>query len=49
VSDPDKERLAREEAYWTAPRLFTAGLVFLGLCIALIYAMATFAFSNLVG
>jgi hypothetical protein len=38
--------MAREEDYWTAPRLFRAGIVFLGICIVAIYLMATFAFAT---
>ncbi|MFI5306262.1 MAG: hypothetical protein ACHQ53_02855 [Polyangiales bacterium] len=45
----EQNRIANEEAYWNAPRLFTAGLVFLAICVVVIYAMATFAFSNVVG
>jgi hypothetical protein len=34
------ERIAREEEYWTAPRLFGMGFAFLGACIVLIYLMS---------
>jgi hypothetical protein len=40
VTDSYEERIAREEAYWNAPRLLTLGFVFLGACIALIMLMA---------
>ena len=49
MSESEEQRIAREESYWNAPRLFTAGIVFLGVCIVVIYLMATFAFSNAVG
>ena len=42
-------RIQREEEYWTAPRLFAFGFGFLGACIALIYLMATLAFSSVSG
>jgi hypothetical protein len=45
----EQNRITEEEEYWTAPRLFAAGLVFLGICVVFIYAMATFAFSNVTG
>jgi hypothetical protein len=48
VSD-EQNRISREEEFWTAPRLFAAWFVFLGVCVVIIYAMATFAFSNLSG
>jgi hypothetical protein len=41
VTEPDEQRIAREEAYWTGPRLFGFGLVFLGACIIVIYTMAS--------
>ena len=41
MTDPNEERIAREEAYWTGPRLFAFGLAFLGGCIVLIYALAS--------
>jgi hypothetical protein len=41
VTSPEQARIAGEEAYWTAPRLFGAGFVFLGTCIVLIYVMAS--------
>jgi hypothetical protein len=46
VTEGEQQRIKREEEYWTAPRLFRAGIVFLGLCLVLIYAMATLAFST---
>jgi hypothetical protein len=49
VSEPQEQRITREEQDWTAPKLFAFGLVFLGICIAVIYAMASFAFSNVTG
>ena len=41
VSQSDEQRIAREEQEWTAPKLFGLGFVFLGICIAVIYAMAS--------
>jgi hypothetical protein len=41
VSETDEQRIAREESTWNAPKLFALGFIFLGLCIALIYAMAS--------
>jgi hypothetical protein len=49
VSKSDEQRIAKEEEYWTTPRLLRFGLVFLGICLVVIYAMATFAFNNVVG
>jgi hypothetical protein len=49
VSNPEEQRIAKEEEYWTTPRLLRFGLVFLGICLVVIYAMATFAFNNVVG
>jgi hypothetical protein len=49
VSEPEEQRIAREESYWTAPRLFTAGLIFLAASIALLYAMASYSFAHTVG
>ncbi len=42
VTDPQEQRIAREEATWNAPKLFALGFIFLGICIAVIYAMASF-------
>jgi len=41
VSDPQEQRIAREEATWNAPKLFALGFIFLAACIALIYVMAS--------
>jgi hypothetical protein len=41
MSDPEEQRIAREEAYWNAPRLFALGFAFLGACVVLIYVMAS--------
>jgi hypothetical protein len=40
TSDQDKQRIAKEEETWNAPKLFVLGFVFLGACIALIMLMA---------
>lgn len=49
VSDSQDQRIAREEGYWTAPRLFAAGIAFLAVCVVVIYTMASFAFANTTG
>jgi hypothetical protein len=41
VSETHEQRIAREEAYWTGPRLFGFGLVFLAACIVVIYILAS--------
>ena len=41
VSESDEQRIAREESSWNAPKLFALGFIFLGICIAVIYAMAS--------
>lgn len=40
MSSSDEERIAREEEYWTAPRLFIFGFALLGAAITLIVVMA---------
>ena len=41
MSESHEERIAREEAYWTGPRLFGFGLVFLAACIVVIYILSS--------
>jgi hypothetical protein len=41
VAENDQARIAREEAYWTGPRLFGFGLTFLAACIVVIYIMSS--------
>jgi hypothetical protein len=41
VAESHEERIAREEAYWTGPRLFGFGLAFLAGCLVVIYVMAS--------
>jgi hypothetical protein len=41
VSESHEARIAREEAYWTGPRLFGFGLVFLAACIVVIYILSS--------
>lgn len=41
MSETQQERIAREEDYWTAPRLFAFGLCFLSVAIAFIYTMSS--------
>lgn len=41
MTETHEQRIAREEAYWNAPRLFALGFAFLGACIVLIYLMAS--------
>ena len=40
VSDQDKQRIAKEEETWDAPKLFVLGFVFLGACLALIMVLS---------
>ena len=40
VSDKQEQRIEREEAEWNAPKLFILGFVFLGIAIAVIYALS---------
>jgi hypothetical protein len=40
VSDQQEQRIAREEAEWNAPKLFILGFTFLGIAIAVIYALS---------
>ena len=41
MSETQEQRIAREEAYWNGPRLFGFGLVFLGICLVIIYILAS--------
>jgi len=41
MSESHEERIAREEAYWTGPRLFGFGLAFLACCITVIYILSS--------
>jgi hypothetical protein len=41
VTESDEARIAREEAYWTGPRLFAFGLSFLFVCIVIIYGLSS--------
>jgi hypothetical protein len=41
VSESHEERIAREEAYWTGPRLFAFGTSFLTCCIIVIYILSS--------
>lgn len=41
MTESHAERIAREEAYWTGPRLFGFGLAFLAACVVVIYIMAS--------
>jgi len=41
VTESTEARIAREEAYWNAPRLFGFGLTFLGACIVFIYILSS--------
>lgn len=41
MSESHEQRIAREEQTWNAPKLFAFGFVFLGVCIAIIYLMAS--------
>lgn len=35
-----EQRITREERTWNAPRMFALGFAFLGVCLAVIFAMA---------
>ena len=41
MTESHDQRIAREEQQWNAPKLFGLGFVFLGICIAVIYVMAS--------
>ncbi len=41
MSETYEERIAREEEYWTAPRLFALGLSFMACAVAFIYLIAS--------
>ena len=41
MTKSDDERIAREEATWTAPKLFMLGFGFLAVCLVVIYTMAS--------
>jgi hypothetical protein len=41
VTESDEARIAREEAYWTGPRLFAFGLAFLAMCLVIIYLLSS--------
>ena len=41
MSESHEQRIAREEAFWNGPRLFAFGLVFLAICLVIIYIMAS--------
>lgn len=46
ATESDDLRVAREEEYWNAPRLFRLGFVFLGICLVVIYLLAKLAFAT---
>ena len=41
MSEDHEARIAREEEYWTGPRLFGFGLAFLAVCIVIIYILSS--------
>ena len=41
VKDPHEERISREEEHWNTPRLLRLGFVFLGVCLVIIYVIAS--------
>jgi hypothetical protein len=49
VTQPEEQRIAREEQYWTTPRLLILGFSFLGICLVVIYAIAALAFATAEG
>jgi hypothetical protein len=49
VTEPENQRIAREEQYWNTPRLLILGFSFLGICLVVIYSIATLAFATAKG
>ena len=41
VTESQEQRIAREEGYWNAPRLFGLGFAFLGAALVFIYVIAS--------
>ena len=41
VTETQDQRIAREEGYWNAPRLFGLGFAFLGAALVFIYVIAS--------
>ena len=41
MSETHDQRIAREEGYWNAPRLFGLGFAFLGAALIVIYVFAS--------
>lgn len=41
LKESHEDRISREEQHWNGPRLFKLGLVFLAICIAFIYFIAS--------
>ena len=41
MSESHEARIAREEEYWTAPRLFAFGISFIVVSIVVIYIMSS--------
>lgn len=41
TNESHEARIAREEEYWNAPRLFAFGFAFLGACVVLIYVLSS--------
>ena len=41
MSESNQQRIAREEEYWTGPRLFALGLGFMAVAVAFIYFIAS--------
>jgi hypothetical protein len=40
-NDPHADRISREEAHWSTPRLLRLGFIFLGACLVFIYFIAS--------
>ena len=49
MTQADEQRIAREERYWTTPRLLVLGFSFLGISLVVIYAIASLAFATAEG
>lgn len=41
MTESDEARIAREEEYWTGPRLFAFGVAFLFACVVVIYTLSS--------
>lgn len=42
VGEEDKQRIVREEEYWTAKRMIPLFVAFLGTCLVILYCMSNY-------